>query len=148
MKNKVTYTEYKKALDYWWKHQWLPTSTKSKYEKAKETLGLYKKQNRFKPLTKFLNTEFNPHIKYGKFCRFLFRSIMYGLILVLISQLMLFVSKSFFAYVIISSLPITITSLMFYIRYEYKYQVEKIKYEEAKTNPNWEREQKLKKILK
>jgi hypothetical protein len=110
------------------------------YKKYKSICDLYRKQNRFNPFS-FLDHRYKNYIECGKIAR-IWAKIVFISIFLFIPILFthIIISSSFFIFFMVS--------IILSQYYDNKYESHKDQYYfEKKTNPNFYRKQKLKRIL-
>jgi len=147
-KNKVTYDKYDKASRIVYNNFLMGHNMDTKEIKdAKIICDLYKKQNRLNPFS-FLEHEYNNHIKYGKVCKSLKKLILSSMFLLPLLFIGYWYKPFALVFGVLLMLMLVVPTLLGTLYYDDRYEIEKLKYKKAKSDPNWEREQKLKKILK
>lgn len=142
MSKRIIYSEFEKANKKCWGllyNYLLNGDNLVEYRKNKTICDLYKKQNRLN-LFCFLEPRYKDYIKYGKKTKFYCKSV-------LLSPLLLI---PIFAYPMMYLIFLFIfgISIISYTYCDYKYEISDDEYNfQKKYNPNFEREQKLKRIL-
>lgn len=147
MKKKLSYSEFEYAYNKSWdllSRMYFPNRSPvdiAEYEKYKTICDLYRKQNRFNPFN-FLDHRYKNYIEYGKVTKIWFK-LLFGCLLLYIPILFTI------TIVIICFFIFLIVCLFFSQYYDNKYEKHKDQYYfEKRTNPNFYRKQKLKRILK
>ena len=143
---KVSYEEYRKASNEYWRDYVFVEENSEEKDKCLETIMLYQKQNRFNPF-KFLDGQYRDHIKYGKLIKNCIKITLTSLVLHLPGMMLIFYNKNF---ALLYIFTIILSLIPFVIAEIYKLKYEKIKEDydyQKKYNPNFYREQKLKRVL-
>lgn len=154
MGRRVSYDEFEKASRFYWMKVWgadYPGSsneTKEKISKCKETIRLYRKQNRFNPY-KFIDAQYKGYIDYGKKARLTAKIMFTLLFFQTLSVIFIGFWQDIAAVIMLSFMPVILVLLFMNMKMQSKYEKARDEYDyQKKYNPNFEREQKLKRILK
>lgn len=115
-------------------------------KKCRNIVNLYKKQNRFNPYT-FIYRMYKSYLPYGKTC-IIIDKLQFTILFLLLGLIPFIAFFKIIAYVVLFFIPVILIFMFLSQKYGKKYKKVKEEYNyQKKYNPNFERKQKLKRIL-